>query len=227
MTEVNSMVMITLTIISLALIDSINPPEIAIAIAILLYKGIGEVWGFIHGIFLTIFAQLLFLYFGLGKLLDLISKNNLFNPSWTLILLGIGITTYGYYLWQHRYQIPKIKKSSSLSVFNYTSYLKFFCLGSATILAESPGAFLLIFAVIEVKKIPVNLMFVLFYLMLYALIYTLPIIALNFAAIWQERRLKIWLSRRKNWIYIRLNILLSLSLLALGVFCLALGLGQL
>ncbi len=104
------MVMITLTIISLALIDSINPPEIAIAIAILLYKGIGEVWGFIHGIFLTIFAQLLFLYFGLGKLLDLISKNNLFNPSWTLILLGIGITTYGCYLWQHRYQIPKIKK---------------------------------------------------------------------------------------------------------------------
>ncbi len=82
----------------------------------------------------------------------------------------------------------------------------------------NPGAFLLIFAVIEVKKMPVNLMFMLFYLMLYALIYTLPIIALNLAAIWQERRLKIWLSRRKNWLYIRLNILLSLSLLALGVF---------
>jgi len=53
------MVMITLTIISLALIDSINPPEIAIAIAILLYKGIGEVWGFIHGIFFDYFCSVI------------------------------------------------------------------------------------------------------------------------------------------------------------------------
>jgi cytochrome c biogenesis protein CcdA len=219
--------MMILTILWLALIDSINPHEIALAITILLYTGAKGVWGFIHGVFLTTLAQLLFLYFGMIKLLELISDKNLPHVSGILILIGIAITAYGWHLWQHRFKIPTVATEKIVSSFNYSSYLKFFLLGSFTILAGTPGSFLLVFAVIEVKKLEVSTIFVLVYFGLYALIYTLPMIALNLAAIWQEKRLKRWLNCRLNWFYLRLNMVISLSLIVLGIVCFVMGILQL
>ncbi|MDY7047305.1 MAG: GAP family protein [Microcystis panniformis WG22] len=221
--------MLTLTILWLAFIDSINPTPIAIAILIFLYRGTGGVWAYVYGIFLTTLVQSFVFYFGLSGLQEIISRQHLssVNWGWLLILVGGMVSAYGLYRWCHRKEIPNLRRWDSLPPLDYANRLKFLAFGSATTLAETPGAFLLILAIIEIRKLATPFVFLPFYLGLYATIYTLPIIALNFAAIWQERRLKIWLSRRKNWIYIRLNILLSLSLLALGVFCLALGLGQL
>lgn len=221
--------MLTLTILWLAFIDSINPTPIAIAILIFLYRGTRGVWAYVYGIFLTTLVQSFVFYFGLSELQEIISRQHLssVNWGWLLILVGGMVSAYGLYRWCHRKEIPNLRRWDSLPPLDYANRLKFLAFGSATTLAETPGAFLLILAIIEIRKLATPFVFLPFYLGLYATIYTLPIIALNFAAIWQERRLKIWLSRRKNWIYIRLNILLSLSLLALGVFCLALGLGQL
>ncbi|EPF17229.1 hypothetical protein D3800_19435 [Microcystis aeruginosa NIES-298] len=221
--------MLTLTILWLAFIDSINPTPIAIAILIFLYRGTGGVSAYVYGIFLTTLVQSFVFYFGLSELQEIISRQHLssVNWGWLLILVGGMVSAYGLYRWCHRKEIPNLRRWDSLPPLDYANRLKFLAFGSATTLAETPGAFLLILAIIEIRKLATPFVFLPFYLGLYATIYTLPIVALNFAAIWQERRLKIWLSRRKNWIYIRLNILLSLSLLALGVFCLALGLGQL
>jgi len=221
--------MLTLTILWLAFIDSINPTPIAIAILIFLYRGTRGVWAYVYGIFLTTLVQSFVFYFGLSELQEIISRQHLssVNWGWLLILVGGMVSAYGLYRWCHRKEIPNLRRWDSLPPLDYANRLKFLAFGSATTLAETPGAFLMILAIIEIRKLATPFVFLPFYLGLYATIYTLPIVALNFAAIWQERRLKIWLSRRKNWIYIRLNILLSLSLLALGVFCLALGLGQL
>lgn len=221
------MITITLTIFWLALIDSMNPTIIAITIALILYKNTWGVWGFIHGVFLTTLFQLLLLYLGLSRLLNITSNKNSHNVHWFLILIGLGMLLYGWYLWQHRYHVPTVHTLKNFSSFNYTNYLKFILLGSVTTWAEAPTAFLLILAVVELKKLQIDPIFTLLYFILYALIYTLPIIALNITAIWQEKRLKIWLSKRLNWLYIRLNIVISLSVLALGIFCLAIGVGQL
>ena len=219
--------MLILTILGLALIDSINPTPIAVAILILLYRGAWGVWAYIYGIFLATLAQSFVLYFGLSKLLDIISGNNLLNSGWVLIVIGGGLSIYGLSRWQQRYEVPNRKKWTPLSSFSYTNHIKCMVLGIAMTLAETPGAFLLIFAVIEVKKIGMNAIFLLLYFALYAVIYTLPIIILNVAAIWQKKRLEIWLNRRLKSLYIRLNIGINLSLIALGIFLFVIGVRQL
>ncbi|CCI01236.1 GAP family protein [Microcystis aeruginosa] len=221
--------MLTLTILWLAFIDSINPTPIAIAILIFLYRGTRGVWAYVYGIFLTTLVQSFVFYFGLSELQEIISRQHLssVNWGWLLILVGGMVSAYGLYRWCHRKEIPNLRRWDSLPPLDYANRLKFLAFGSATTLAETPGAFLLILAIIEIRKLATPFVFLPFYLGLYATIYTLPIILLNLAGIWQKKPLETWLSRHFKLLYLILNITISLSLIAFGVFFLTMGVKQL
>lgn len=221
--------MLTLTILWLAFIDSINPTPIMIAILIFLYRGNRGVWAYIYGVFLTTFVQSFVFYFGLSGLQEIISRKHLSSVSWgwLLILVGGVVSSYGLYRWCHRKEIPNLKRWDSLPSLDYANRLKFVAFGSAITLAETPGAFLLVLAIIEIRKLATPLVFLPFYLGLYATIYTSPIILLNLAGIWQKKRLETWLSRNFKSLYLVLNNTISLSLIAFGIFFLTMGVKQL
>lgn len=215
--------MLTLTIFWLAIIDSINPTIIAIAIVLLIYKGIRAIRVYTISVFATTLIQAFALYFGLDELLKQTSWQNLSAGGWLLILVGGGIIVYGLNSWKHRHEIPNTKKWQSVSSLEHISYIKYIIIACATTLVETPTAFLLFIAVLEVQNFSVNPIFALLYFCLYSLIYTLPVIVITVISTWQEKQLKKWLSSRINMIYIRMNIVLSLSLIALGLFILATG----
>ncbi len=215
--------MLTLTIVWLALIDSINPTIIAITFVLLLYRGVRAIWAYTFSVFATTVFQAFALYFGLDKLLKQTSWDNLFLGGWILIIVGGGILVYGLNSWKNRHQMPNMKKWHSVSSLGRFSYIKYIIVGCATTLVETPTAFLLFIAVLEVQKFNVNPIFTTFYFCLYSLVYTLPVILITVISTWQEKQLKKWLISRINMIYIRMNIFLSLSLIALGIVIFATG----
>jgi cytochrome c biogenesis protein CcdA len=213
--------MLIYKIIWLALVDSINPNLITVAIALLLSQNIGALWAYIYGVFFTTLAQTLLVYFGLDKLLSKTLFQNQSVASSILVLIGGALIILGLYYWQHRNILPGAK------TFKHTNYIKYIFLGSAITLAETPTAFLLLLAVVEVKKINSNIILTLTYFCIYAALYILPLLAIALTANWQEKRLKTWLNRRFSSIYRYMNILLSFSLLTIGSFILAIGISKL
>jgi cytochrome c biogenesis protein CcdA len=219
--------MLTLTVVSLAIVDSINPTIIAGSILLILYRGAWAGWAYIIGVLLTTWFQGIALYFGASHLLHQILWLNIPHAQWILIVVGLGVIAYGLHCWKHRYNTPGNKKWRSPSSVKYTSYIKDIILGSATTLAETPTALFLVIAALEVQQAGVNAFVALLYFCLYAALYTLPVVALTGIAAWQEKRLKSWFSGRLNSIYIRLNIGFSIAMVALGILIFATGLSLL
>lgn len=214
--------MLTLTILWLAIVDSINPTLIAITVILIIYQNTKNVLAYIFGVFITTIIQQLTLYFGLDKLLNKTLWHTVLN-GWLLAFIGASLIVYGLYFWQNRYNTPNLEKWDSLSSFSFSNHIKYIIFGCATTIVETPTAFLLVFAVVEVQKLSTNIIWTLIYFCLYAVFYILPLIIITIISIWYKNKFKKWLTTHLNWIFIRLNICLSLSLLAIGAFVLATG----
>ncbi|AFY54603.1 Protein of unknown function (DUF2910) [Rivularia sp. PCC 7116] len=216
--------MLTLKIFWLAIIDSVNPTIIAIAIVLLICRGVRAIRAYTISVFATTVVQAFTVYFGLDKLLHQISWQNIFGGEWLLMLLGLGIIFYGLNGWKYRHEMPNTQKwHLSASSPQRINYIKYIIIAGATTLLETPTAFLLFIAVLEVQKSSANLIFASLYFCLYSFVYTLPIILITLLSIWQEKQLKIWLSSKLNNIFIGVNILFCLSLIAIGIFIFATG----
>lgn len=214
--------MLILTIIWLAIVDSINPTLIAINVILIISQNTKNVLAYIFGVFVTTIMQQLTLYFGLDKLLNKTLWHTVLN-GWLLAFIGASLIVYGLYFWRNRYNTPNLEKWDSLSSFSFSNHIKYIIFGCATTIAETPTAFLLVFAVVEVQKLSTNIIWTLIYFCVYAVFYILPLILITIISIWYKNKFKKWLTTQLNLIFIRLNICLSLSLLAIGAFVLATG----
>lgn len=219
--------MLLLTLIWLAIIDSINPTTIAIAILIIFSNASWFGWVYTSGVLLTTWIQGITFYLGAKNLLYyLLNWQNIAYTKWLLIITGIGVFLYGLNLWNYRYKTPKEHNFKISSSRKYSNFIKYLILGSITTFADMPTAFLLIIATVKLQEADVNSVVAILYLFVYAIIYVFPIIVLIALYTLQQERMKMWLGGRLKSIYARLNIALSVIMVALGIFIFAKGISM-
>jgi cytochrome c biogenesis protein CcdA len=216
--------MLLLILIWLAFLDSINPTSISVAIFLCFYNGVVASSFYTSGVFVTTWIQGILFYLGAQTLLPHIpSWRNIPYANWILSIIGIAVILYGLSFWKKKYQPPSKSKLQLSSDAKYTNFMKYIILGIGITTVELPSAFFLIIAAAKVQQVGVNNITALLYFFVYAVIYVLPMIGLIAAYAWQTERIKSWLSGRFNSIYIKLNIVLSFTMVALGIFILTIG----
>ncbi|WP_013320574.1 GAP family protein [Gloeothece verrucosa] len=213
---------LTLIVIWLGLIDSINPSLIVIAFFLLLSRE--KLWGYILGIFLAILLQFFVLDLGLEKVAKIFSWAKFIHWELIMIFLGGILIVYGFYSLRQKFQLPKSDHwqcptksfhdaSSSLKL---TTHFKDLLLGGMTTLAEAPMGFLQVLVVVEIQRFNVNPLLTHVYFIIYSLLYTLPIILLNVLALCYAKPFKSWVQGRLQSLYVRINIALNVTFIALG-----------
>lgn len=216
--------MLLLTLIWLAFLDSINPTCIALAIFLLFYNSVVASSAYTSGVFIIIWLQGIAFYLGAQTLLSrILSWQNIPYANWLISIIGIAITCYGLSLWKSRYQPLSKKKLQVSSGTKYTNFVKYLILGISATIVELPSSFFQVIAAANVQQAGVNNIAALLYFFVYAVIYVLPLIGLIAAYAWQSEFIKSWLSGRLNSIYVRLNIAVSLTMVALGILLFIIG----
>lgn len=160
-------------IISIALLDSLNPVTIAVHVYLLgTPKPKTRTLTFIAGIFLAYFAGGILLSLGLGSILQYFAEFS--DSTWQLIQAATGLllTGFGVYLWYAPGKEKDPEKPASISPAGT------FWLGIGVTVSDLPTAVPYIAAIGRILQAEISLFEILSALAFYNFIYVLPLLTL-------------------------------------------------